>query len=193
MPRSLEEFRPKTRPKGKKFEKKDYHNQYHNNNNRHIDNFQTRNQEGPRNNQSNEQRQERQEQEDRTPINNRLGAGVIVIVTEGLLSGRPSSSKRKRYAKVHTIMAQKKKPRTWKDEAIFFNSKDLEGVHTPNDDAIVVTATIYNHVAKRVLFDNGSANDVLYYDAMKKLGILDDQLKPFPMSLIKFKNEKVKV
>ena len=66
------------------------------------------------------------------------------------------------------------KLRTWKDEAISFSAKDLEGVHTPHDDAIVITVTIYNHVVKRVLFDNGSASDVLYYDAIKKLGISDD-------------------
>ena len=79
-------------------------------------------------------------------------------------------------------MAQEKKPRTWKDEAISFSSKDLEGVHTPYDDMIVITAIVYNHVVKRVIFDISSASDVLYYDAMKKLGISDDQLKPFPMS-----------
>ena len=78
-------------------------------------------------------------------------------------------------------MAQKKKPRTRKDEAISFSSKDLERVHTSHEDTIMITATIYNHVVKRVFFDNVIASDVLYYDAMKKLGILDDQLKPFPM------------
>ena len=71
--------------------------------------------------------------------------------------------------------------------------EDLEGVHTPHDVAIVITTTIYNHVVKKVLFDNGSANDVLYYDAMKKLGISNDQLKPFPMPFIGFGNEEVKV
>ena len=90
-------------------------------------------------------------------------------------------------------MAQKKKPRTRKDEAISFSSKDLEGVHTLNDEAIMITSTIYNHVVKRVLLDNGSASDVLYYDAMKKLGISNDQLKPFLMPLIRFGNEEVKV
>ena len=53
--------------------------------------------------------------------------------------------------------------------------------------------TIYNHVVKRVLFENGSASDVLYYDGMKKLGISDDKLKSFPTALIGFENEEVKV
>ena len=90
-------------------------------------------------------------------------------------------------------MAQEKKPKTWKDEAISFSLEDLEEVHTPHDDAIVITATIYNHMVKRVLFENGSASDVLYYDAMKKLGILNDQLNPFPMPLIKYKNKEVNI
>ena len=90
-------------------------------------------------------------------------------------------------------MTHEKKPRTWKDEAISFGLKNLEGVHTPYDDTIVITATIYNHVVKRVLFDNGCANDVLYYNAMKKLGISEDQLKTFPKPLVGFENEKVKV
>ena len=62
-------------------------------------------------------------------------------------------------------MAQDKKPKTWNDEAISFGIEDLEGIHTPHDDAIVITTTIYNHVVKRVLFDNGHTSDVLYYDA----------------------------
>ena len=57
----------------------------------------------------------------------------------------------------------------------------------------MITATIYNHVVKRVLFDNGSLSGVLYYNAMKKLGIFDDQLKSFPTPLIGFGNEDVKV
>ena len=59
-------------------------------------------------------------------------------------------------------MSQEKKPRTWKDEAISFGMEDLKGVHTPHDDAIVITATIYNHVVKRILFDNGSAKAMCY-------------------------------
>ena len=65
----------------------------------------------------------------------------------------------------------------------------LERVHTSHDDAIVITATIYNHVVKRVLFSNGDASDVIYYDTMKKLGISDNQLKPFLASLNEFGNE----
>ena len=65
----------------------------------------------------------------------------------------------------------------------------MERVHTPHDDTIVITSTIYNHVVKRVFFDNGSTNDVLYSEAMKVLGIFDDQLKLFPAPFIGFGNK----
>ena len=68
----------------------------------------------------------------------------------------------------------------------------MEGIHT-HGNAIMITTTIYNHVVKRVFFKSGIASGVLYYDAMNKLGIFDDHLKPFPTSLIVFGNEKVKV
>ena len=48
-------------------------------------------------------------------------------------------------------------------------------------------------MVKRVLFNSGSASDVLFYDTTKKLGISNDHLKSFPMPLIGFGNEKVKV
>ena len=90
-------------------------------------------------------------------------------------------------------MAQEKKPKTWRDEAISFGYKELEGIHTLYDDTIVIIATVYNHMVKKVLFDNGSVSDVLFYDIMKKLGISDDQLKYFPTPLTGFENESVKV
>ena len=82
---------------------------------------------------------------------------------------------------------------TWKDEEISFGLGNMEGIHAPYDDAIVIIATMYNHVVKTILFDNGSASDVLYYDAMKNLGISDDQLKPLPTPPIGFENEEVEV
>ena len=75
-------------------------------NNRHIDNFQRKNEgDGLRNNQRNEQRQERQEQDEHALVDNRPIVGVINVVMGGLSSREPSSSVRKRYTKVHTIMA----------------------------------------------------------------------------------------
>ena len=60
---------------------------------------------GPRNDPRNKPRQEHEEH---TPVDNRLIARVINVVTIGLTSGGPSSSARKRYARVHAIMVHEK-------------------------------------------------------------------------------------
>ena len=44
-----------------------------------------------------------------------------------------------------------------------FTDKDVERVHHPHDDVIVITLFIANYTARRVLVDNGSSVDILYY------------------------------
>ena len=50
-------------------------------------------------------------------------------------------------------------------QAITFMEEDAERVHHPYDDAIVITLLIANYTTKRVLMDNGSSADILYYPA----------------------------
>ena len=51
------------------------------------------------------------------------------------------------------------------EQAITFTDKDAERVHHPHDDAIDVTLFIANYTTRRVLVDNGSSADILYYPA----------------------------
>ncbi|OMO90118.1 S-locus glycoprotein [Corchorus olitorius] len=124
------------------------------------------------------QREGRKPEDTERPIDNRPITGVINVITGGNLSGGASTSARKKHAKrLNIIASTEKRPMTWKDEPISFGPEDFEGIQTPHDDAIIISATVYNHTVRRILFDNGSASDVLYYDAMKKLGI---PAKTFP-------------
>ena len=47
--------------------------------------------------------------------------------------------------------------------AIVFIDEDARRLHHPHDDAIVITLAIANYTTKRVLIDNGSSADILYY------------------------------
>ena len=49
------------------------------------------------------------------------------------------------------------------EEAITFTDEDAERVHHPHDDAIVITLLIANYTTRRVLVDNGSSTNILYY------------------------------
>ena len=49
------------------------------------------------------------------------------------------------------------------EQAITFTDEDAERVHHPHDDAIIITLLIANYTIRRVLVDNGSSTDILYY------------------------------
>ena len=47
--------------------------------------------------------------------------------------------------------------------AITFTDEDVGRVHHPHDDAIIITLLIAGHMTRKVLVDNGSSADILYY------------------------------
>ena len=51
------------------------------------------------------------------------------------------------------------------EPAITFIDEDVSRLHHPYDDAIVITLTIANYTTRRVLIDNESSVDTLYYSA----------------------------
>ncbi|XP_022850727.1 uncharacterized protein LOC111372583 [Olea europaea var. sylvestris] len=90
-------------------------------------------------------------------------------------SGRDTNNGRKKYAKQLPVSSNTDLAHT---EDITFGSKDLEGISFPHDDALVISAIIANFEVKRILVDNGSAANVLSYEALVQMGILVEQLKP---------------
>lgn len=46
-----------------------------------------------------------------------------------------------------------------------------DGVQLPHNDAIVITLNVKNYDVHRILISNGSSTDILYYDALLKIGI----------------------
>lgn len=76
---------------------------------------------------------------------------------------------------------------------ISLTDEDLEGIHTPHDDAVVVVLQIANCEVKRVLVDNGSSTNILYYDAFEKMGLPLDKLKKMDSPLYGFSEAPVKI
>ena len=72
-----------------------------------------------------------------------------------------------------------------------FSEEDTRGVVMPNDDALVVTLTIANHAIHRILVDNGSSVDILYWLVFQQMGIDRDRIKPFGSPLVGFGEEQV--
>ena len=62
------------------------------------------------------------------------------------------------------------------EQAITFTDEDAGRVHHPHDDTIVITLLIVDYMTKRVLIDNGSSIDILYYPAFQQMRLGRDQL-----------------
>ena len=94
---------------------------------------------------------------------------------------------------VQNVQISKRLPRMIKDDdlAIIFTYEDARRLHHPHDDAIVITLTIANYTTRRVLVDNGSSADILYYLTFQQMRIKKELLHPVNVSLINFGGIKV--
>ena len=91
--------------------------------------------------------------------------GEIRVIIGETSTGKSSNS-RKTYLKVvQNVQLSRRSPRTrvTDEQAITFTDEDAERVHHSHDDAIIITLLIANYTTRRVLVDNGSSTDILYY------------------------------
>ena len=59
--------------------------------------------------------------------------------------------------------------RTTDEQTITFTDEDAKRVHHPHDDAIIITLLIADYTTRRVLVDNESSADILYYPAFQQM------------------------
>ncbi|XP_077242400.1 uncharacterized protein LOC143882903 [Tasmannia lanceolata] len=99
--------------------------------------------------------------------------------------GRTSLSGQKAYARqVSSAHLPGKRLKT--DRTISFSDVDLEGVILPHNDAMVIEMILSDLLVKKLLVDNGSSANILYYHAFKQMGIPEARLKPFDSHLYGF-------
>ena len=79
------------------------------------------------------------------------------------------------------------------DDVITFSESDLQGVQTPHDDAVVVSSTIAKYDVKRILVDNGSSTNVLFYAVFSRIDLSKYRLHEVSTLLIGFTDDSVQV
>ena len=123
----------------------------------------------------------------------RPSLGEIRVIIGGSLAGQSSKSKKTYLKVVQNVQLSGRSPRTrTTDElAITFTDADAERVHHPYDDAIVITLLIADYTTRRVLVDNGSSEDILYYPTFQQMRLERDQLRPVNSPLVGFGGMKV--
>ena len=97
--------------------------------------------------------------------------GEIRVIIGGTLAGQTSKSK-KTYLKVVQnvqLSGGSQKTRGIDEPTISFTDEEAERIHHPHDDAIVITLLIADYTIRRVLVDNGSLSNILYYPAFQQI------------------------
>ena len=93
--------------------------------------------------------------------------GEIRIIIGGSSTGQLSKSKKAYLKVVQSVQLSRRSPRarSTDEQAITFTDENAERIHHPHDDAIVITLLIANYTTRRVLVDNRSSADILYFSA----------------------------
>ena len=77
------------------------------------------------------------------------------------------------------------------DSPVIFIEDDARRLHHPHDDALLINLSIVDFNTRRVLVDNGSSADILYYPAFQQMRIDREQLLPSDAPLVGFGDTKV--
>ena len=95
----------------------------------------------------------------------------IRVIIGGTSTGQSSKSKKTYLKVVQNVQLSRRSPRmrTTDEQAITFTNEDAERVHHPFDDVIVITLLIADYTTRRVLVDNGSSANILYYPTFQQM------------------------
>ena len=70
-----------------------------------------------------------------------------------------------------------------------FSDEDKIGTIQPHDDALVITLRIGGYDVKRVMVDQGSAIEIMYFDLYKGLNLKPRNLTPYSSPLVSFEGK----
>jgi len=74
---------------------------------------------------------------------------------------------------------------------IIFTDDDFHGLDHQQDDPMVIIVEIENYAVKKVLVDQGSSVDILYWATYQKLQLPDTAMVPYDEPIYGFSGEQV--
>ncbi|XP_014511822.1 uncharacterized protein LOC106770532 [Vigna radiata var. radiata] len=139
-------------------------------------------------NRRDEGRRSRSRSQDRA--RNRPLRGVINTISGGFAGGGQSSSARKRSIRtLRSIHAVEVPKRTMLP--ITFTDEDFHAPDPEQDDPMVITVEIARYEVSKVLVDQGSSVNILYWKTFQQMDISEDLIVPFGEQLVGFAGERV--
>lgn len=116
------------------------------------------------------------------------------MIVEGTATTGSSKKARKTYLRtVQNVQLMSSVPKIARRESpiIGFSGEDVRRLHHPHDDALVVSIRVGDYNVHRMLVDNGSSADILYYLAFQQMGIDRTRLIPTNAPLVGFEGTRV--
>ncbi|XP_043714981.1 uncharacterized protein LOC122663369 [Telopea speciosissima] len=114
----------------------------------------------------------------------------IATIFGGPGLGGQSSNSRKNHARMVGLTETTSKKRK-AEQQITFSDEDLVDIQLPHDNALVVKMIVTNCSVARILVDNGSFVNILYYDAFLKMQLTPEMLKKIDSPLYEFNGAPV--
>ncbi|XP_074369539.1 uncharacterized protein LOC141710961 [Apium graveolens] len=101
---------------------------------------------------------------------------VINVISGGYSAGGSSNNSKKLYMRdVYRI--ETKRPRKNPTPIISFSDEDyIDDIIEDHQDALVITTKVSTNTVKKIIVDNGSSVDILYYSAYSRMNLGDRKL-----------------
>jgi len=118
--------------------------------------------------------------------------GEVHTISGGFSGGGYTASQWRKYAReVMAIGVQE--TNLVPDVDLVFTRADLRGVLPHNNDPVVISVVTAGRRVHRVLIDQGSSADVMFWSTFNKLQLSPDQLRPYTGCLYSFAGDLVRV
>jgi len=118
--------------------------------------------------------------------------GEINTISGGFSGGGCTASQRKKYAREVMAVEVQEADKT-PDVYLVFTKADRQDVVSHDNDQVVISVVIAGRRVHRVLVDQGSSADVMFWSTFNKLQLSADQLRPFIGCLYGFAGDQVEV
>ena len=116
-----------------------------------------------------------------------------MIVGGTAATGSSKKAKKTYFRMVQNVQLTSSVPKIARRESLIirFSEEDARRLHHPHDDALVVNIWIEDYNMHRVLVDNGSSANIMYYLAFQQMGIGRERLIPTNAPLVGFGGTRV--
>jgi len=118
--------------------------------------------------------------------------GEVHIIVGGFSGGGPTASQRKKYVRLISSVGEEFSDDPWESDLVFTRA-DLRNVVPHNNDPVVISIFTAGRKVHRVLVDQGSSADVMFWSTFNKLQLSSDLLRPYTGCLYGFADNPVEV